>query len=81
MQVMDPLRKTEREGRWLLRSGYVSEEPEIYVAVTSKRAPEGTLAKNLEPESLEITDMTGEDETVTLPVTVVKGLLDWPPNE
>lgn len=80
MQVFDPTRATDREGRWLLRSGYLDPDGDIYVAVTSKRAPEGTLGKDLEPQHLEVTDMCGEDDEITLDVAQIKELLEWPPN-
>ena len=77
MYVMPPDRRTDKDGRWYLRSGSIED---YYVVVISNWAPKGTMAKNLVPETIEI---SGEDvyEPIKLTVETVLSLLVWPPED
>lgn len=78
MHLMPVDRVTEREGRWYLRSGYLDGTDDTYVAVVSNRAPEGTVARDLRPENIEISTNVDHDP-LTLPVDALRDLLVWPP--
>lgn len=72
-------RVTDKEGRWYLRQGYVDDKDEIHVALVSVKAPVGTLASDLVPETVEISledDLVNDD--IILPVDVVRELIEWP---
>ena len=76
VHAMDPNKMTTRRGRWYLRHGRLDEE--TYVTVVSAEAPEGTVARHLQPETIEIT-YDGESDEIALSVVDLQELLTWPP--
>lgn len=71
---MDATRVTERAGRWYLR--HVAIDDDVSVFLVSARAPAGTMACDLKPESLEFLGLA--EGELALPITLLAELTAWP---
>jgi hypothetical protein len=78
MHLMPLDKVTHRDGHWILRQGPIDPEGEIWVEVLSNRVPEGTLGRDLRPETLRIT-CDCEVDGMEISANALRELLDWPP--
>lgn len=71
-------RVTDKDGSWYLRQGYLDDNEEVYITVVSAKAPAGTLASDLVPEMIEISDSAPSHDPLELPVETLRELMQWP---
>lgn len=72
---------TERDGRWYLRHAILPSGDQVWLS--SARAPAGTRATDLRPESIEVVphdDWYEADDPLVLPVELLRALTAWPPD-
>jgi len=86
IRQMDPSRATDKEGRWILRHvGFeegelpdVDERVDVHAFLTSARAPTGTVARDLAPETVEFLGLEGDE--LKIPVALFQKIVEWPPS-
>jgi hypothetical protein len=83
MRQMDPSRITPQDGRWSLRHVKLEEEDgiigyDVHVFLESARAPGGTVARDLKPETVELIGL--ESDGLVIPLALIARITEWPPS-